>query len=96
MVVNWWQVVVAVGAGLLLLWLALIMTLWLTNRNSTDQATLRETLRLLPDVIRLLRRLATDPEVPRGARVRLWLLLAYLLSPIDLHPGLHPRAGLRR
>ncbi|MGH3550862.1 MAG: YkvA family protein [Pseudonocardiaceae bacterium] len=83
----------AVGAGLLLLWLGLITTLWITNRTSTDQATLRETLRLLPDVSRLLRRLATDPTVPRGVRVRLWLLLAYLLSPIDLIPDFIPVLG---
>jgi uncharacterized membrane protein YkvA (DUF1232 family) len=93
LVVDWWQVVVAVGAGLLLLWLGLITTLWITNRNAADQATLREALRLLPDVIRLLRRLVTDPEVPRGVRVRLWLLLAYLLSPIDLIPDFIPVVG---
>jgi len=71
----------------------LITTLWISNRNSPDRATLRETLRLLPDVIRLLRRLASDPEVPRGVRVRLWLLLAYLLSPIDLIPDFIPVLG---
>ncbi len=90
---DWWRLLVAVGAGLLLLWLGLITTLWISNRNSPDRATLRETLRLLPDVIRLLRRLASDPEVPRGVRVRLWLLLAYLLSPIDLIPDFIPVLG---
>ncbi|MGH3985505.1 MAG: YkvA family protein [Pseudonocardiaceae bacterium] len=90
---DWWQVLVAVGGGLLLLWLALLTTLWITNRNSLDQATLRETLRLLPDVIRLLRWLATDPDLPRGVRVRLWLLLAYLLLPIDLIPDFVPVLG---
>lgn len=89
----WWQLLIGVGAGLLLLWLALITTLWLTNRKNPDQDTLLETLRLLPDVIRLLRRLAIDPELPRGVRVRLWLLLAYLLSPIDLIPDFIPVLG---
>jgi uncharacterized membrane protein YkvA (DUF1232 family) len=93
LVVDWWQVLIAVCGGLLLLWLGLITTLWITNRNSCDQATLRDTLRLLPDVIRLLRRLATDPTVPRGVRVRLWLLVAYLLSPIDLIPDFIPVLG---
>ncbi len=90
---NWLQALVAVGGGLLLLWLALITTLWITWRNRSDQATLREVLRLLPDVIRLMRRLATDHDLPRGVRVRLWLLLGYLLFPFDLVPDFVPVLG---
>ncbi len=90
---NWWQALVAVGGGLLLLWLALLTTLWITRRNSSDQATLREVLRLLPDVIRLMRRLATNHDLPRGVRVRLWLLLGYLLFPFDLIPDFVPVLG---
>ncbi len=93
MTMNWWQVLIAVGGGLLLLWLALLATLWITLRNSSDQPTLREALRLLPDVIRLLRRLAADPALPRGVRVRLWLLLGYLLLPFDLIPDFIPVLG---
>jgi uncharacterized membrane protein YkvA (DUF1232 family) len=40
-----------------------------------------------------VRRLAADPVLPRGVRVRLWLLLAYLLSPIDLVPDVLPVIG---
>lgn len=83
----------SVGGGFLLLWLALLATLWITRRDAGDQAILGETLRLLPDVIRLLHRLATDPELPRGVRVRLWLLLGYLLLPIDLIPDFIPVLG---
>src|SRR3954470_2606706 len=54
---------------------------------------LGEALRLLPDLLRLLRRLAADPEVPRAARVRLWLLLGYLAMPIDLVPDFVPVLG---
>jgi uncharacterized membrane protein YkvA (DUF1232 family) len=54
---------------------------------------LREILRLLPDVLRLLRRLAGDSTLPRGVRVRLWLLLAYLALPIDLVPDFIPVLG---
>jgi uncharacterized membrane protein YkvA (DUF1232 family) len=90
---NWWQALVAVGGGLLLLWLALLTTLWITRRNRSDQATLREVLRQLPDVLRLLRRLATDHDLPRGVRVRLWLLLGYLLFPFDLVPDFVPVLG---
>lgn len=47
---------------------------------------LREAVRLLPDVLRLIRRLAADKSLPRGVRVRLGLLLVNLASPIDLIP----------
>lgn len=93
MTVNWWQVLIAVGGGLLLLLLALLTTFWITRRNRPDQATLSEALRLLPDVIRLLRRLTADPALPRGVRVRLWLLLGYLLLSFDLIPDFIPVLG---
>jgi uncharacterized membrane protein YkvA (DUF1232 family) len=54
---------------------------------------LGEALRLLPDLLRLLRRLAADAGVPRAARVRLWLLLGYLAIPIDLVPDFVPVVG---
>jgi uncharacterized membrane protein YkvA (DUF1232 family) len=54
---------------------------------------LGEALRLLPDVLRLLRRLASDSDVLRTARVRLWLLLADLAIPFDLVPDFVPVLG---
>ena len=54
---------------------------------------LAEALRLLPDVLGLLRRLAGDHSVPRAVRVRLWLLLGYLANPIDLVPDFVPVLG---
>ena len=80
---------VVVG-GLLLLWLILLALLW---RARTDELTARGALRLLPDVVRLVRRLAADGSLPRGVRVRLWLLLGYLLLPIDLVPDVLPVIG---
>lgn len=62
-------------------------------RTKPDTARLRDGLRLLPDLIRLLRRLAADPQQPRGVWIRLVLLLAYLLSPIDLVPDFIPILG---
>lgn len=50
-------------------------------------------LRLLPDVLRLLRRLAADRSLPGGVRVRLWLLLGYLAIPVDLLPDFVPVLG---
>lgn len=54
---------------------------------------LKEALRLLPDLLRLLRRLAADTTLPRGVRVRLGLLLAYLAIPFDIVPDFIPVLG---
>jgi len=76
--------------GLAVLWLLLIVALAIVRPRGSS---LKEALRLLPDLLRLLARLARDPEVPRGARVRLWLLLGYLALPIDLVPDFIPVLG---
>lgn len=81
---------VAVAGGLLLLWVVLVLVLW---RARPDESGAREALRLLPDVLRLVRRLAADRSLPRGVRIRLWALLVYLLSPIDLVPDFLPVIG---
>jgi uncharacterized membrane protein YkvA (DUF1232 family) len=88
--VDWWGVLAAVVGGLLLLWGVLLLLLW---RARPPDLTVREALRLLPDLVRMVRRLAADRSVPRGVRVRLWLLLAYLLSPVDLVPDVVPVLG---
>ncbi|CAA0127347.1 Uncharacterised protein [Mycolicibacterium vanbaalenii] len=82
--------VIAAVAGFVLLWLVLVILLIVTR-----PADLRVTdiLRLLPDVVVLLRRLAADPELPRGVRIRLGLLLMYLILPIDLIPDFIPVLG---
>lgn len=81
---------VAIAAGVLLLWLVLLALLWVRR---PDDLTVREGLRLLPDVLRLVRRLAADRGLPVAVRLRLWLLVAYLLSPIDLVPDVLPVVG---
>lgn len=87
-----WDILIAVVAGLAVLWLVVIAALWVAN-GRLEPAAPREALRILPDLIRLIKRLAADPALPRGVRVRLWLLLAYLLIPIDLVPDFIPIVG---
>jgi uncharacterized membrane protein YkvA (DUF1232 family) len=79
-----------VAGALALSYLVLLGALLATRPKGN---LLGETLRLLPDLVHLLRRLAGDPTVPRAARVRLWMLLAYLAMPIDLVPDFVPVVG---
>ena len=89
----WLEVTLAVLAGLACVWLALVVALYVVGRRYDDPTRLREVLRLLPDVVRLLHRLSKDRSLPRGVRVRLVLLLAYLALPIDLVPDFIPVVG---
>lgn len=85
-----WHVLTGLAAALVVVWLVLIAALW---RAKPDETGVRDAMRILQDVVRLLSRLARDPLVPRGLRVRLWLLLGYLALPIDLVPDFIPVIG---
>lgn len=82
----------AAGAagGLLLLWLVLVGVLAVAGPKGN---LLREMVRILPDLLRLVARLARDRALPRGVRLRLWMLLAYLALPFDLIPDFVPVLG---
>jgi uncharacterized membrane protein YkvA (DUF1232 family) len=84
------RLLIGLGSGLVVAWLSLIVLLIVARPPGS---LLLEALRLLPDTLRLLRRLATDRSLPRGLRVRLWLLFAYLAFPIDLVPDFIPVLG---
>lgn len=83
-------ILLGIVVGLSVLWGALPIVLW---RAKPDNRQARDALRLLPDVVRLVRRLAADPELPRGVRLRLVLLLIYPAIPIDLVPDFIPVIG---
>ena len=87
------EVVVAVVAGVLVLWLILLVVLLRARPAGVDAPALVAALRLLPDVVRLLRRLAADPASPRRVRVLLVVLVGYLALPVDLVPDVIPVLG---
>jgi len=91
---NFHELVLGTGIGIVvalaLVWTTLIIALVLLRPES---GLLREAMRILPDTIRLLRRLATDRSIEVGVRIRLWLLFAYLASPVDLIPDFVPVLG---
>jgi uncharacterized membrane protein YkvA (DUF1232 family) len=76
--------------ALVLLWLALLVILLVKRPSGTHIAELAA---LLPDLVRLTSRLARDREIPRRVRWRVWLLLAWMVSPIDLIPDFIPVIG---
>jgi uncharacterized membrane protein YkvA (DUF1232 family) len=84
------QIVAPLVVGLVLCWVGVLVVLW---RRRPREGVAIEALRAVPDVVRLTHRLARDPTLPRSLRVRLWLLLAYLASPIDLVPDFIPVIG---
>ena len=89
----WWRTSLAIAAGLLVAWLVTVALLWRAQRHTPDKTRLHDAMRLVPDVVRLLRRLAADRTLSRSVRWRLWLLLIYLISPIDLVPDFIPVLG---
>lgn len=90
---EWWQIVLSVIGGIVLLWLALLAALAWSSRGQAERIKLVDALRLGPDIVRLTRRLATDPAVSRAVRIWLGVLLVYLLLPIDLVPDFLPVIG---
>ncbi len=75
---------------LLATWLLLIGLLWL-HRPSRE--LVGPAIRLMPDLIRLVRRLLADRGTPRSVRLGLVFLLGWLVSPIDLVPEFLPVIG---
>jgi uncharacterized membrane protein YkvA (DUF1232 family) len=86
----WSDLVIGIVAAMLLSWLALVIALVVAR---PQRGLLREALRLLPDVLRLVRRLAADRTLPCGVRIELGLLLVYLAFPLDLIPDFIPVLG---
>lgn len=73
-----------------LAWLLLIAALWVIRPRDVGLADI---VRLVPDVLRLVRNLLVDSATPTSVRVALGLLLVWLLSPIDLIPEFIPVLG---
>ncbi len=54
---------------------------------------MKQLLRALPDLVRLIAKLVRDPMLPRAAKVALAAVMVYLASPIDLIPDFIPLVG---
>ena len=88
---EWLSGLAIAAAVVAAVWLLAVAVIWL-HRPSRELAM--PALRLVPDVVRLVRRLLADPETPRLERVVLAGALLWLASPIDLLPEFLPGIGL--
>lgn len=84
------DILISIAATLLIAWLLLLLALIILR---TKGVPLTEGLRLLPDVLRLLRHLAADRTLPWAVRARVWIAIAWLISPVDLIPEFLPIIG---
>ncbi|MCK3768647.1 DUF1232 domain-containing protein [Microbacterium aerolatum] len=90
---EWVWTVIGVAAGLAVIWAALAVALLIQARRTGWDLNWRDVARLAPDLLRLLKRLASDKHVPRPTRWWLGGLLVYLLLPVDLIPDFIPVIG---
>jgi uncharacterized membrane protein YkvA (DUF1232 family) len=60
---------------------------------SEERTLMQELLMLLPNFVKLTKRLITDRRVPVRRKLMLMALVAYLISPIDLIPDMIPGLG---
>src|SRR3954453_13932546 len=81
---------VAIVVSVVALWAALIVLLWLLRPRDVSA---RELVRVVPDLLRLLRSIITDTAAPLGGRSVLVGLVAWIVSPIDLIPEFIPVLG---
>ncbi|HYO46409.1 MAG TPA: YkvA family protein [Gemmatimonadota bacterium] len=63
------------------------------DRPESARNTLREIALFLPNFVVLLKRLVSDPRVPRKSKLILGGTIMYLVSPIDVVPDFVPGLG---
>jgi uncharacterized membrane protein YkvA (DUF1232 family) len=82
--------ILALIGSLLAVWALFIALLWILRPKDVP---LGEALRIVPDLLRLVRSLVVDRTVPLAVRAALIGLSAWLLNPIDLVPEFIPVLG---
>jgi uncharacterized membrane protein YkvA (DUF1232 family) len=87
---QWWSIPVGILSALAVIWLLLAAAVWVAKPKDVHVG---DAARILPDLVRLLKNLATDRDTARGVRIVLVLLLAFVLSPIDIIPDFIPIIG---
>lgn len=81
---------VELAIGILAVWAVLLAIFWVLRPRDVS---VRELVRLVPDLLRLLRGIIGDRSAPLDVRLVLIGLVAWILSPIDLIPEFIPVLG---
>lgn len=85
-----WTILAGIGLGILVTWGILLGLLWAFRPRD---ARLGELVRIIPDLLRLVRGLLADRSISLGPKLALIGLLLYLINPIDLIPEFIPILG---
>jgi uncharacterized membrane protein YkvA (DUF1232 family) len=83
-------IVVNIAIGVLAAWGALLIVFWLLRPRGVP---IRELVRLVPNLVRMLRAIGGDRTTPPDVRLVLLGLLAWIVSPVDLIPEFIPVLG---
>ena len=83
------QWLLTLGVVLLLVYATVVLVLVALGRGADARALAR----FVPDCVVLFKRLLADPRVEWWRKALLVVVLAYLVSPIDLIPDFIPVAG---
>ena len=85
-----WRLFLGAVGSLLAVWALLIAVLWVLRPR---ELRLGDVVRIVPDLLRLVRDLIADGSAPLVVRAALVGLLAWLINPIDLIPEFIPVLG---
>lgn len=85
-----WDALIAIAISLASIWLLLAIVLIVKR---PDRDTIAAASKLPRELVSMARTLLRDDQLPRVAKIRLWILLGYLISPIDLVPDFVPLIG---
>jgi len=83
-------IVLGIVVGVALLWAVVLVLFWFLRPKGVST---REVMRIVPDVVRMLRSIVRDPATPLDVRLVLIGMLAWIVSPIDLIPEFIPVLG---
>jgi uncharacterized membrane protein YkvA (DUF1232 family) len=83
--------VIGLAVALAACWSIVVLALLIARPRGLRVADLAL---FMPDLVLLVGGLARDRSIPRRVRARIWILLAWMASPIDVIPDVVPVVGV--